>query len=260
MNVHAASWSPFRCYVLEAKYELLKTFRMPAYVIPAIAFPLMFYVLFGLAFMNGRAGGVSMATYLIATYGAFGVIGSSLFNFGVGIAVERGQGWMVLKRATPMPLPAYFLGKLATCVVFASVIVFLLSLLGVLFGGVHLPAAVWTQLAVTLVLGAVPFCAIGLALGSFAGPNSAPPLVNLLYLSSSFASGLWIPIQMLPSFVRTLSHALPPYHLAQLALGALGAGQGEPAWTHIVTLAGFTLLGLGLGWIGHRRDQDKTWG
>ncbi len=66
MNVQAASWSFFRCYVLEAKYEFLKVVRMPAYAIPSITFPLLFYVLFGLAFGMGGAGGVTMATYLIA--------------------------------------------------------------------------------------------------------------------------------------------------------------------------------------------------
>jgi ABC-2 type transport system permease protein len=79
-----------RIYTLEAKYEFLKLLRMPAYAIPAIAFPLLFYVFFGITFGGGRAAGpVSMSTYLLATYGAFGVIGASLFGFGVGVAIER---------------------------------------------------------------------------------------------------------------------------------------------------------------------------
>jgi ABC-2 type transport system permease protein len=247
--------------VLEAKYELLKVARMPAYAIPSIAFPVMFYVLFGLALGAGRAsGGLSMATYLIATYGAFGVVGASLFGFGVGVAVERGPGWMILKRATPMPPMAYFLAKLWTCTIFAAAIVLSLSALGVFFGGVRLPGAAWTQLFVTLVAGAVPFCALGLAIGNFAGPNSAPPIVNLLYLPLSFASGLWFPIEILPPAVRAIGHALPPYHLGQLALRAVGGGLGEPILTHVAALAGFTCLGIGLAWVGYRRDQDRTWG
>ena len=64
---------------------------MPGYAVPSIAFPAMFYLLFGVMFGRGTVGGISMATYLIATYGAFGVIGASLFGFGVGVAVERGR-------------------------------------------------------------------------------------------------------------------------------------------------------------------------
>ena len=103
------TWSPLRSYVLEAKYEFLKQIRMPAYAIPAVTFPVMFYLLFGILFGGGRpAGAVSVATYLLATYGTFGVIGCALFGFGVGVAVERGQGWMTLKRAT---MVSFFQGK-----------------------------------------------------------------------------------------------------------------------------------------------------
>ena len=257
----AIPWSPVRCYALEAKYEFLKQVRMPAYALPAITFPVMFYLLFGIMFGGARsAGPTTVATYMLATYGAFGVIGSALFGFGVGVAVERGQGWMTLKRATPMPPLAYFVAKLAMAATFAGIIVVLLSLTGVVFGGVRLPAAAWARLFGTLLLGAVPFCAIGLALGYFAGPNSSPAIVNLIYLPLSFASGLWIPIEMLPATIKNAAPWLPPYHLGQLALAAVGAGRGGAAWAHALALVGFALIGLGVALIGYRRDEDETWG
>ena len=46
------------------------------------------------------------------------LIMAALFGFGVGVAVERGQGWLLLKRATPMPPLAYLLAKMATAVAF----------------------------------------------------------------------------------------------------------------------------------------------
>lgn len=252
----AVTWSPLRSYVLEAKYEFLKNLRMPAYAIPAITFPVMFYLLFGVLFGGQRsAGQTTVATYMLATYGAFGVIGSALFGFGVGVAVERGQGWMTLKRATPMPPLAYFVAKLAMSSIFAMIIVFLLSVVGVLFGGVSLPAASWMRLLFTLILGAAPFAAIGLALGYVSGPNSAPAIVNLVYLPLSFASGLWIPIEVMPQAIKTLAVALPPYHLGQLALAAVGAGRGAPVWAHVLTLLGFALIGLGLALLAYRRDE-----
>lgn len=250
-----------RVYALEAKYEFLKLVRIPAFAIPSVTFPVMFYVLFGLAFGSGRgAGGVSMATYLIATYGAFGVIGSGLFGFGAGVAIERGQGWMLLKRATPMPPAAYFFAKLVVCLIFGAVIVLLLSTIGVAFGGVRLAPMTWARLAVTLVIGAIPFCAMGLAIGYFAGPNSAPPIVNLLYLPMAFASGLWIPIEVLPNVIRSIAPFVPAYHLGQLALSALGADRGAPVWSHVATLGGFTCLFLALALWGYRNDEGKTYG
>ncbi len=168
-----------------------------------------------------------MATYLIATYGAFGVIGASLFGFGVGVAIERGQGWMLLKRASPMPPMAFFAAKLAMCTIFAAAVFFVLAALGVTFGHVRMPSAVWLRLATTLVLGAIPFCALGLGLAYLVGPNSAPPIVNLIYLPMSFLSGLWIPFEVLPPAVKAIAPFLPAFHLGQLALGAIGAGAGS---------------------------------
>ena len=257
----AAAWSPARSYALEAKYEFLKMLRMPAYALPAVTFPVMFYMLFGVMFGGGRpAGSTTVATYMLATYGAFGVIGSALFGFGVGVAVERGQGWMTLKRATPMPPLAYFFAKLVNAGLFAAIIVLLLSLAGVMFGGVRLAPVAWAQLVITLMLGAIPFCALGLALGYFAGPNSSPAIVNLAYLPLSFASGLWIPIEMLPPAIKTAAPWLPPYHLGQLALAAVGAGRGGAVWAHVLALLGFAAIGLGIALIGYRREEDQTWG
>ena len=48
-----------------------------------------------------------------------GVIAVSLFGFGVALAMERGQGWLQVKRASPMPVSAYFLAKLFAAVVFS---------------------------------------------------------------------------------------------------------------------------------------------
>lgn len=250
-----------RVYFLEARYELLKTLRMPAYAIPTISFPILFYAFFGLAFGSGRmAGPVNMPTYLLGTYGTFGVIGASLFGFGVGVAIERGQGWMLLKRATPMPPLAYFAAKIFMALTFSLVLVLGLFALGAAFGDVRLTASAWISLGSVLVAGALPFCACGLALGYFCGPNSAPAIVNLLYLPLAFLSGLWIPIQALPRVLQVLAPALPPYHFSQLALAQIGAQSGPAAWVSVLYLVGFTAMSLGLAYVGYRRDEGKTYG
>jgi ABC-2 type transport system permease protein len=252
--------SMLRIYWLELKSEFLKMFRLPAYVIPTLAFPLIFYLFFGVAFgTKSTVGSTTVATYLIATYGAFGVIGASLFGFGVNVAAERGQGWLQVKRATPMPLGAWFGAKIGMALLFSTIIVAGLATLGILFGGVHFAPAVWPLLFVTLVAGALPFCAFGLAIGYLAGPNSAPAIVNVIYLPMSFLSGLWIPINYLPKFLQKVAPMLPPYHFAQLALSTFGQGAGSPV-RHIVALASFTVLFLALATFGYRRDEGKVYG
>ena len=93
--------SPWRAYVNEARFDLLKMLRLPIYSVSSIAFPVMFYALFGVIFGKQGGQGPQVARYLLGSYGAFGVIGASLFGFGVGVATERGQGWLQVKRASP---------------------------------------------------------------------------------------------------------------------------------------------------------------
>lgn len=251
--------TPWRAYANEAWFDLLKMLRLPMYSVASVAFPVMFYVLFGVIFGKQGGQGPQVARYLLGSYAAFGVIGASLFAFGVGVATERGQGWLQVKRASPMPPSAYFAAKMFTCMVFSVAIVLSLIAVGVTAGGVHLSLLQAIGLLVVLVLGSVPFCALGLAIAYFSGPNSAPAVVNLLYLPLSFCSGLWLPVTMLPHFLQKMAPLLPPYHLGQLALMVLGYGQGT-VMGHIMGLAGSTMIGLGLGWLGFQRDEQKTYG
>ena len=248
-----------RVHLNEAKYEFLMRLRLPVYVVPTIIFPLMFYVLFGLSRSRATLGSTTVGAYLLATFGAFGVIAISLFGFGVGVAIERGQGWLQVKRASPMPPSAYFFAKIVMSLLFSIIMIALLFSLGLLFGHVRMPLSSWLGLVGALLVGVLPFAAMGLAIGCFAGPNSAPGVTNLIYLPMSFASGLWTPLEFLPKFVQHAAPFLPPYHLAQLALAQIGTGHGN-GWLHVIALSGFTVLFLVLAAWGFRRNEDKMYG
>ncbi len=129
-------------YLKEAKYEFLKNLRLRMYTASVLSFPIMFYVLFGLVLNSKQAiAGTGVPTYLIATYGTFGVMGASLFGTAAGLASDRGLGWLQVKRASPMPPFAYFIAKVITSMVFSAIIVLVLFLLGITLGGVRMPVA-----------------------------------------------------------------------------------------------------------------------
>jgi len=249
-----------KTYLLEIKYEFLKALRMPQYSLPTILFPIVFYIFFGVVFGGRNTGGIRMAEYLIATYGAFGVIGAALFGFGVSVAVERGQGWLEVKRTTPMPIAAYFVAKLAMAMIFSAIIVLLLMAVGATLGGVTLEPLKSITLLAVLVAGSITFCALGLALGFIAGPNSAAPIVNLIYLPMAFLSGLWVPIMFLPKPVQTLAFWLPPYHFSQLALRVTGGSRGESILGHIAAMAAAAVIFGAIAYAGYKRDEGKTYG
>jgi ABC-2 type transport system permease protein len=260
LDVRRSSHQTLVLYLKEMKYEFLKNLRIPRYSVSVIIFPLMFYVIFGLFMGRQNIGNTSAAAYLIATYGTFGVLGASLFGTAASLASERGLGWIQVKKASPMPPFAYFVAKFFMGAMFSFIVVSLLLALGVAFGGVRMPLQNMVQIVGTLVAGSIPFCAMGLAIGYFMGPNSAPAVINLIYLPLSFASGLWLPFQFLPKLVKQIALYLPPYHLAQLALPIVGFNSNETAWTHWKVLIGFTLLCLGVARFGFQKDEEKMYG
>jgi len=242
-------------YFTEARYELLRTLRMPGFAIPTILFPTMFYVFFGIVI--GSRGGSDFPTYLLATYGTFGILSPALFGFGVTTATERGLGWLKLKRATPMPPSAYFVAKLVSALAFSAIVVMALFTLGATLGNVVLERAQWFGLAGVLLAGVIPFCAVGLAFGSWLSPQAAPPIVNTVFLAGSFLSGLAIPVEMFPAGLKAFASHLPPFHLAQLALGVVDMDGGGSVAHHLAVLAVTAIVALAIAIVGFRRSDER---
>ena len=237
----SAPHSTWRSYWLEAKFEFLRLLRTPMFAIPTLLFPTLFYVLFGVL-LAGKRGGTGAAEYLLATYGVFGVIGAALFGFGVSVAIERENGYLVLKRVLPMPGGAYVLAKMAMAMLFSAIISLMLAVLAATLAGVALAPWQWLLLLVVNVAGALPFCAAGLYVGSLVGGNGAPAVVNIVYLPMAFLSGLWMPLQMLPPIFTKLAPVWPSWHLGQLALKVVGRDSGSPVLMHLAALAAITVV------------------
>ena len=241
-----------RVLSLETWSEWLRLFRQPAFTLPSLLFPWLFYLFFGVVF-----GGANNAEYMLTTYGAFGVVGAGMFGFGVGVAVDRQQGLLQLKRVLPMPMSAYFLAKIGTCLIFCSLILSGLFLIAILAGGVTLSIGQWLTLTIILIFGSLPFCCIGLVLGLMSSAQAAPALINLLYLPMAFLSGLWIPIFILPAVIQKIALIFPAYHLAQMALAVVGRSQGHPVTLHILMLVLFTAICLVLSGKAWRKLNDR---
>ena len=233
---------------LESKYEFLRVWRTPGYTVPALAFPLVFYAVFGI--LMGRAGHqgslTGLPTYLVATYGACGIMGAAFQSFGVNVALERGQGWLEVKRASPMPPAAYVVGKTAVVLGFSAVVLGALALLASFGGGVRLPLSAWARLGIALEFGVLPFAALALLLATVCSPNAIGHVTNLAFMAGALASGLSIPIEAMPGWWQRAAVLLPPYHYGRLALSAIGIESPWPIAVHVATLAGFTMVSLAL--------------
>ncbi|KKO49454.1 ABC transporter permease [Arsukibacterium sp. MJ3] len=246
-----------RIYQKEAWYDLLSVWRTPGFVLPSLAFPVVFYLFFGVIF--NRSGGSNTAAYMLVTYSCFGIMGPAMFNFAMNIASDRAHGWLTLKRLSPMPVAAYLLAKMSTSLVFALLIMLLLFSTAVLFGDVRLAYSQWLLLLLLLLVGTLPFALIGLMLGLTLSDKTAPGVVNLLYLPMAFLSGLWLPISMFPPFLQQLGWVWPSYHLSQIGLKVINMDQGHALWVHllILTITSALLAGLAL-WSFKQLTAEKA--
>lgn len=242
-----------RIFRKEAQYEFVRMLRTRAFSLSVVGFPVMFYLLFGSSNRHNM-----FARYLMPSYSCMGVVSSCLFGIGMGISLERAQGWLDLKQASPMPRFAYLAAKTLTCAAFALVTVAALLTLGITVGGVTMTFAEALKLVGVVLAGSVPFTAMGLLVALLVPANAGPGVINLIYLPMSFASGFWMPVDYLPHWLKIITPALPTYHLAQLALHIFGYAQPGSLLTHWEALAGFTLLMLGAAWIIFTRGEAKA--
>jgi ABC-2 type transport system permease protein len=263
MTEQAASGSPsplrhrLRIYRLEILTELRRLFRSPLFLGLTVVSPLVFYIILKVVLGNQIAYGNTLAhTYMLATYGTFGVAGISFGAVGLTLSSERALGFLTLKRASPMPPEAMLVAKLAVGLVLNVAFIGLLFGLGMAIGGAQLSPGQLLSLGGILLAGTFPFAAFGFAIGYISRDSrSVAGLTNLLHMPLSFIAGLWFPLNMLPRTFQDIAPFLPHYHLAQLGLGPIGASYGGSPWMHVAVLAGYSLVFGGLAISGYKRYQ-----
>jgi ABC-2 type transport system permease protein len=240
--------------------EVVKAVRVPMFALFGLVFPTLLFALFGLPGIDETQNGINAGRFMMASFGTYAVMGMALFSVGVSIANERGMGWHRLLRATPVRPMHLFAAKFAAAVLLGMASLLVLYLFAALVGHVRMGTASWCATAGLLLVGMVPFIALGLGIGYTAGPSTAAAIVNLIYLPLAFASGLFIPVERLPAIIRGIAPFLPSYHIAQLGWTLLGAGDGVGIPAHLLWLAGYTALFLALARWAYRRDEQATFG
>ncbi|HKV61484.1 MAG TPA: ABC transporter permease [Candidatus Acidoferrum sp.] len=228
-----------KAYLTEAKYETVRMLRTPAFAIPFLSLPALLYLLFGVVIFGAAIrNDVQTGLFIFAAFALFGVMGPGMFGFGMLVAGEREHGLLTFKRALPMPPPAYLVAKLLMAVMFAVIVT--ATMLAVLpFGHLKLTAGQLFAATAVSILGALPFCAIGLFIGVLTTSRSAPAFVNIIYQVMMHVSGLFYP---LPKFLRAIAPVWPTYHLQQLFFRAIGMSSQGRAITHVTVLVVLTFV------------------
>ena len=237
--------------------EFLKLWRVPAFTATSLFLPVMFYAFIGIGQSSQViAPHVTFGAYFLASMAVYSVANVMIFSFGISVATERGMKMDVLMRATPMPPIVFLLSKSITAIVFAALTLVILFPFAYIAGSVRLDPSVWVTLAARVLLGSIPFIAAGFAIGYLSGPNSAVAVINLIYLPTAFASGLFFPKQLLPEFIQRISPYLPLHFFGQLGWDAIGAPTDESVTTDWLYLAGYGLAFFVVALWAYRREEN----
>jgi ABC-2 type transport system permease protein len=232
-----------------ARMQLLDLFRSPGYVVPTVGFPALFFALFALPYARTSA---AAADQLTLSYIAFAVVGVTLYQFGVGIAAERGRPWERYLRTLPVATAQRFAARIVAASVFALLAAAVLALVARLFTPVDLSLVQWVQTFVCALLGGVPFVLFGVTIGYWTSAKAAVPTATACNLILAFAGGLWMPPELLPRAIQAVSPYLPTRAFGELMWSIAGNGDAARAVPALLLYAG---IFAALASIGYRRDE-----
>jgi ABC-2 type transport system permease protein len=224
--------------------------REPVALFFSVLMPVAFYALFAGIFGSFvTPEGIPVAASMVATYGAFAVVSVMLMNPGISVADDRTRGWLRIKRVSAAPMATTIAAKVLAALPYALISVVAISVVSLFIAGPVLGLGTWLRILAVLLVGSLPFALLSLAVGFVASSNAAVAILNAILFPMSIASGLWVPLEIMPGFVQAIAPFLPLWHLSQLAQAQL---TGTGGLGHLVALLVTTVVAAALAGFAYR--------
>ncbi|RJQ80461.1 ABC transporter permease [Pseudonocardiaceae bacterium YIM PH 21723] len=220
--------------------ELKRTVRNPRFLMFAVGFPVVYFLLFSTLIAKGEHADQIVPALMVGMAG-FGAVSSSV-STGTRIALERGSGWQRQLRLTPLSGFSYLSAKVLTGMLVSAVPLLLVYLMGALVKDVHLSAGTWVELFLVSWISVLPLAMIGVFLGQVVSPTSVQAVAPATLMLLSLLGGLWFQVDD-PAWLLTVAKALPSYWLGEF--GRTVAFGGDFAQRGVVVLVAWTVI-LGL--------------
>lgn len=231
-----------RAHLEEIRCEALRLLRNPGIAFPVLIMPVALYALLALVvFGSAIDKDPSLGVFFFSAFAVMATSMPALFGIGTSLAMEREMGLMRLKRAQPAPTGSWLVAKIACGIGFGIIALLPLVAVAVASGRLPLDGTAVLYMSLTLIGCAIPFCALGLMVGTLFSGSAAPGYANLVYLPGCYLSGLFFP---LPQSMHWQVPIWPQFHVNQLAMHAAGVAkfQFEPMLVALAASAGFTVL------------------
>jgi ABC-2 type transport system permease protein len=236
----------------EAAMTLRILFRQPGFWVPTVLFPAMLYAFFG-----ANSGGGAWASYAMASFAVYAVLGVGFFQFGVSVAQDRASPFATWQRSLPGPSGFLWLARILASMIFVTIAVALVVAVSLAMTDISLPATAWARLGAVCLMATVAATVMGIALGNLASARAAVPLANLIYLPLAYLGGLWVPPMVMPDAINAISVWTPTRAMGELAWAAIDGR----AWRvqDLGLLGAWTAAAAGLIAVAQIRQGRALW-
>jgi ABC-2 type transport system permease protein len=210
--------------------SLVLTMRTPVWVLFGLMVPVLYLLLFG-PLLEGAIAGAGTGTNAFNWFVPGLLVQIAMFGTafaGFGLIAELRSGVVERMRVTPMSRTAMLLGRSLRDVTILLAQAVVMIVLAIPFGLEIDLAGVIVVLALLGLIGLVmaPLSyAAGLALKS---EDALAPLINAITLPVLLLSGILLPMQLAPDWLRTLSSVNPLTHAVDAARALFNSQWGDP--------------------------------
>jgi len=253
-----------RSFALHTKAEFVDFWMSTISLAFIVLMPVMFYVVFGVAFLSAAdalrpfgTSGIRQANLSYAGVLTFASMSVTFANVAIGLAIRREHGLFRRFRTTPVPpwvvMGAFLVNILLTLVIVLTVV----SLVGFLGLRVSIDPDGIAPLLVVAGIGFVALAPLGVAL-SLVPPNAdaAVPIVNGIFFPLAFLSGAFFTVPLGEVF-DTIKQFLPGAPLFQMFAAVLA--EGDLVWEpeQALILLGWAVVGVVLTAVFFRWASER---
>lgn len=220
--------------------------RHPSVLFWNFAFPVGLLVLNSLIFAGQGPDRAATVAWLTAGVIVLNIMAAAFLGDSIWLVNVREQG--ILQRIQASPLRASTLVMAYTTVRLALVLIqsALITLVAMLALQARFESSGIVIAALLALAGAFAFILVGQAMAALApSTGAATVLGNILYFPLMFISNLFLPIDMMPGWIKNLAIWNPAFMLVDLVRPAMtGAPAVQAAWFNIAGLVVFGLTGM----------------
>ncbi len=185
--------------------------------------PLIFVLVFPNLITGDTSSGIPFKNYFVAGMVGVAIVSATYTTLAIALTFQRDLLNLKRLRATPLSPAIIFAGKIASAMIVVTAQIVIMMAIGRFAYDIPLPRN-WAAFVAFVLLGSASFSAIGIGVsGLIPNSDSAPPIVQLPYITLQFVSGVFFPLDSSPGWLRVIASVFPLRWLVDgLRAGYLG--------------------------------------